>query len=190
MNIEEYYSLLGLKPGASISDIKKAYRAKALLYHPDRNQSQGAAEMFVRLSEAYQYLVNNQFSTRVTDAEREKAYAAWVDYRRKQAKEQAENYARASYAEFRKSDLFKSTQAIDGNMLVFGFLLSVMIICYSIYGYIYRVANATSEKEMPSLPLMLLSIAAGVIFLIVTTLYFLAWRADRKKEKTGKNQIS
>lgn len=33
----EPYSILGLQPGASETDIRKAYRAKSREYHPDKN---------------------------------------------------------------------------------------------------------------------------------------------------------
>jgi len=183
MTAIDCYSLLGLKQGASMAEIKKAYRIKALQYHPDKNESPDAAEMFVRITEAYQYLINDRHQAQVTEAEREKAYAAWVAYRSKQAKQEAESYAKSSFNEFRKSDLYKSSHSIDGNILVFGFILSILIICYSFYGYFYRVSHATTRQEMPSLALMLLSLAMGAVFLIITTLYFLAWREDKKKER-------
>jgi hypothetical protein len=187
MNITEYYSVLGLKQGASISEIKKAYRIKALQYHPDRNTSPDAAEMFVRVSEAYQYLIGHQgYYGRSINPDFEKNYAAWVEYRRERAKQEAENYARASFEEFKKSSLYKSAHSIDGNMLFFGFGLSIFIIVFSLYGYFYRVSVATSERDMPSLPLMLLTLVMGFSFLTVTILYFIAWRADKKSEKDGK----
>jgi hypothetical protein len=186
MNINDYYSLLGLPQGASLAEIKKAYRIKALQYHPDRNRAPDSAEMFVRISEAYQYLISHQSYQGKRNPDYEKNYEAWIEYRREKARHEAENYARASYAEFRKSSLYKSSQPIDGNILIFGFGLSILTIVYSFYGYFYRVAHATNEKEMPSLPIMLLTLAMGVTFLIVTILYFIAWRADIKREKDGK----
>lgn len=49
----ELYDILGVKPDATESDIKKAYRKKALQHHPDRG---GDPEMFKKLSGAYEIL--------------------------------------------------------------------------------------------------------------------------------------
>ena len=49
--------LLGLESGSSTDEIKKAFRKKSLIYHPDRNG--GNAEMFQRLVEAKERLLGN-----------------------------------------------------------------------------------------------------------------------------------
>lgn len=49
--------LLGLENGASNEDIKRAFRKKSLIYHPDRNG--GNTEMFQRLVEAKERLLGN-----------------------------------------------------------------------------------------------------------------------------------
>ncbi len=64
----DLYSLLGLAPGASSADIKRAYRRLARRYHPDINPGDRAAEsLYRRISEAYETLV---------DPERRRAYDA------------------------------------------------------------------------------------------------------------------
>jgi len=54
---EDYYEILGLSKGASAAEIKKAYRKKAIEYHPDKNQGDPKAEeMFKKAAAAYEVL--------------------------------------------------------------------------------------------------------------------------------------
>ncbi|HJO00399.1 MAG TPA: DnaJ C-terminal domain-containing protein [Nitrospinaceae bacterium] len=53
----DYYSLLGVTPGTSGGDLKKAYRKKAKEFHPDRNKDNPQAEeKFKEINEAYAVL--------------------------------------------------------------------------------------------------------------------------------------
>jgi len=54
--LKDYYSLLGLSPGASQKQIQKAFRRKAAPYHPDTNRDPGATAKFQEYVEAYQAL--------------------------------------------------------------------------------------------------------------------------------------
>jgi molecular chaperone DnaJ len=54
----DYYGVLGLGPGATDSDIKKAYRRLARDLHPDVNPDPGAKERFQEVSKAYQALTD------------------------------------------------------------------------------------------------------------------------------------
>lgn len=59
-NKRDYYEVLGISKGASIDEIKKAYRKLAMEYHPDRNKAAGAEEKFKEISEAYAVLSDDQ----------------------------------------------------------------------------------------------------------------------------------
>jgi len=62
----DYYEVLGVSRGATDAELKKAYRAKAMADHPDRNPDDPAAEeRFKEATEAYAVL---------SDAAKRKAY--------------------------------------------------------------------------------------------------------------------
>jgi len=55
----DYYEVLGVSKSATADELKKAYRKKALKYHPDRNpDDKEAEEKFKEAAEAYEILNN------------------------------------------------------------------------------------------------------------------------------------
>ena len=54
---EDFYDILGISKGATAAEIKKAYRKKAIQYHPDKNPDNKEAEAkFKQAAEAYEIL--------------------------------------------------------------------------------------------------------------------------------------
>lgn len=59
MEKRDYYEVLGVEKNASADEIKKAYRKKAIQYHPDKNPGdKEAEEKFKEAAEAYDVLSN------------------------------------------------------------------------------------------------------------------------------------
>ena len=53
------YTILEIEAGASISQIKKAYRRLSLVYHPDKNPGDAdKADIFMKIAKAYQALTD------------------------------------------------------------------------------------------------------------------------------------
>ncbi len=98
---EQYYRYLGLSPGASKSEIKKAFRTKVLKYHPDRNpQDPHSAQRFQEVLDAYDVLYYDKPRRRRGISARQKAReeeekvqrakeVAWEIYRERKAIEHA-----------------------------------------------------------------------------------------------------
>ena len=58
--MSDHYAALGLGSDASLADIKKAFRQKAALFHPDRNTAADASARFRAVQEAYDVLADPQ----------------------------------------------------------------------------------------------------------------------------------
>ena len=183
MNLQDYYRILGIKQNATDDEIKKAYRRKAMEYHPDRNSSPDSQEMFIRVTEAYEYLMSHPYRRNITEEEIMRNYQAWIDYRREEARRRAEAYAKASYSEFRKSPVYRSTTVIDGTIVFLGLILATMVIVTTVYGYIYRMRIADTPKEEPSMTLAAISLIIGFSYLIISIFYLSAWIARQKKKR-------
>jgi curved DNA-binding protein CbpA len=57
MRLKDYYKILEVHPSSSQQDIKRAYRQKAIKYHPDKNEGNVVAEEhFKEVQEAYHTL--------------------------------------------------------------------------------------------------------------------------------------
>lgn len=63
-NKRDYYEILGVGREADNGEIKKAYRKKAIQFHPDKNpDDESAAEKFREATEAYEVLKDSQKRT-------------------------------------------------------------------------------------------------------------------------------
>jgi hypothetical protein len=102
--MQDAYSILGLSKGASKDTIRKAYRKLAFEYHPDKNPSPEAKQQFIRITEAYDALMEGKTfrAGRSSTVQKEPKVKSREELRR----EKMMRYYEARQAQFRKVRAF------------------------------------------------------------------------------------
>lgn len=186
MNLPDYYRILDLQSDASIADIKKAYRVKARMYHPDLNHAPEARDKFIQATEAYEFLIANFNSITNDQEEFERKVEEWRKYRQYRSQQKAHAYARASYVQFQNSKLYRTTRLFDLTRIVFGLAISVIIIIYTIFGFIVKLKYPEDGYGNPVI-VFILMIMLGIIFLSTSLIYLKGYLEEsRRHRKKGR----
>jgi hypothetical protein len=183
MTINNYYEILGIQSNASIDDIKKAYRKKARLYHPDINPAPDAKDHFISITEAYEFLIANYQKNKTDDQLYQQAMDDWRKYRQDRSRKRASVYARSSYETFKSSKFYKTTRIFDRTSIIFSFIVSIMVLTYTVYGYFFRLKHPIPGLEKPSVFAFIMLLLLGMIFFIVSFIYLRAYQETSKKRK-------
>jgi curved DNA-binding protein len=76
---KNYYDILGLTPGASSEEIRRAYRILARRYHPDVNPGAESTEKFRAIAEAYEFLTDAKKKVSLDEIYSAQARTAFVE---------------------------------------------------------------------------------------------------------------
>ena len=183
MTITDYYKILGLQANSNIEEIKKAYRKKARLCHPDINPAPDAKDQFICITEAYDFLISNHEKIKTDEQAYQEAMEDWRKYRQDRSRKRATVYARASYVTFKKSKFYKTTRIFDGTSIIFSFVVSIMVLAYTIYGYSFRLKHPIPGMEKPSVFAFIMLLMLGMIFFVVSLIYLIAYQETSRKQK-------
>ena len=140
-----YYQVLGLDPGCSMTDIKRAYRVKAKLYHPDLNRSADAQEKFIEVNEAYEFFLARDYRARqaqveekMSTAEMQEMFNEWMRRERMRARARAARAAKKKFEEFRNSPLYRTSNLLSIGADYFVIFIGTLIILVPVFGVYYR----------------------------------------------------
>jgi hypothetical protein len=183
MTLTDYYEILGLQSNSTIEEIKKAYRKKARLYHPDINPAPDAKDHFISITEAYDFLIANHEKIKTDDQAYQQAMEDWRKYRQDRSRKRASVYARSSYGTFKNTNFYKTTRIFDGTTIIFSFAVSIMVLIYTVYGYIFRLKHPIPGLEKPSVFAFIMLLFLGMIFFVVSFIYLRAYQETAKKRK-------
>jgi len=187
MTLSDYYKILDLPFNASEEDIKRAYRKKARLFHPDVNNSANAGDMFIIVTEAYDFLISHQGESSSDEQAYNQSVEEWRKYRQDRSRQRAQAYSRASYTRFTSSKFYKSTRILDGTTIIFSFAMAVMVLIYTIFGFIFRLKHPFNELEKPPLFSFIFLLALSTILFTVSFIYLRTFIRQSKKRKKKRN---
>lgn len=183
MTVSDYYEILGLQAGSSVEEIKKAYRKKARLYHPDINNAPEAKDIFISATEAYEFLIANFNKLKTDEEDFRQAMDDWRKYRQSKAQRRAKVYARASYNTFTNTKFYKTTRILDGTTIIISLIISIIVLIYSVYGYFFRLSHPIPGIKKPTVFVFIMFLMLGAIFFAISFIYLKAYIETNKKHK-------
>ncbi|MGB8491020.1 MAG: DnaJ domain-containing protein [Bacteroidales bacterium] len=187
MLLADYYAALGLPSGSSIEEVKKAYRKKAREYHPDINHSPDATDQFIRVTEAYDFLIAHD-GKKISDQEDyDLIMNEWRKYRQERSRQRAAYYARSSFSQFRNSKYYRSTRILNGSSIIFNFAISIMIFTYTILGFIIRIRHPLPDDKKPPFFSFIILLTLSIILFSVSVIYLKAYIETIKKHRRKNN---
>lgn len=159
-------------------DIKRAYRKKAKLYHPDRSGDPNTREKFIEVNEAYEILMQkdqyvreaiNRYQKKNGEPEptkphRDPRYRPKAEQPfRDNSRQRAETYADMRFREFEKTPIYKTAVAFNS---FFNYLLVLIGGLMVISPFIEYFKLGPQPEEIESRGFQFLPLVFGVAFLI------------------------
>lgn len=143
--INKYYQILGVPETATLEEVKKAYRNKARLLHPDKNKAANAKDQFILLHEAYEYITDvktGKIHQVIPDIGEQlnNVHEIWEKIKAQAVREEARKKAEKKYLRFLKeAEEFKQYYILNLALNIFFVALSIgFIIILPILGFVYN----------------------------------------------------
>ena len=166
--MHKYYLILGLKYGASSTEIKKAYYKLSKEIHPDINSSPSAIQEFIKINEAYEILLNIRKPTYTLPIRKKKKVSKeWLEEQKKKAKFEAARKLKMKREAYLKS-IRKETYVKDAFKVFQFYIITLIFFAIVIFGsYAMRPDDESFPKERLYLFVKLFGGIATIMFLLV-----------------------
>jgi len=173
--MNQYYAILDLTEGATIAEIKKAYRRKAKEYHPDVSSLPNAKELFIKATEAYEYLVRLKLLEENKEKTPSGKNETWIYSSAAETINRAQHFAQMSYRDFSKTSYYKATRV--ANIAYFYLSLGTgVVILFSVFmGLMHQLADPQTPFVTYFIDFMTFIIA--LVFIIFSMLHLIDLRA-------------
>jgi hypothetical protein len=188
MTVADYFEVLGIASTSSLDEIKKAYRKKAREFHPDINHESGAKDIFISVTEAYEFLMTYRQKLLTDQEAYDKAMDDWRKYRQDRSRYRAHVYARAPYSKFKDTNFYKTTRIFDGTTIIFSMVISIMVLVNTIFGYIYRIHHPLPGIKKPTVTMLIILTIFGMFLFVVSFIYLKVYFQTKSKSGTGNEE--
>src|SRR5664279_4923738 len=142
MEFQFYYKILGIPESADIEQLKKAYREKVKLYHPDVSVLPDAQELFISLTEAYEVLLRRltiqmeskkSKTAQLYNPELDEIQKQWLKAQMDRIHQRAYAQSKMKFEEFKKTPTYRATKALSklADYLIFCFGFSIIVMAFS-----------------------------------------------------------
>jgi len=192
--VYDYYKILEVPRNANSEDIRRAYRNKAKLVHPDVNDSPKAQEVFVVVTEAYEVLMDEQkrymhdiklnyIDTAREEAERKKQYygSSVKNDTYTNFNHDWSNFEKVAYKEKTDEEYFNRSPFFYNLFFASGMLIGFIIISVTLIG---------TFRHLWPFPFILISVTGFILvkegwkgIMKKKSLLFFFLRVFRKKER-------
>ncbi len=182
----EYYRILDVTPDHTMDEVKKAFRAKAKKYHPDINRQPGSHDQFIRITEAYEFIIRQlkmEARSRVYDTNAQQSnyhhnfMREWMQQERERIRKQAAREAKMNYEKYMNSRAFKTTNTLNSIVDYFALFFGLLIILGAIYG-----VRQLRETEDLNFNRILMAICLFIVGLIIFVFTFSHIFLDKEKK--------
>ena len=137
----EYYKTLGLPTGASRKEIKRAFRKKAMLTHPDKNPDPNAKILFSEINTAYEILTGQRSLPKHVHHQshsEQKHYKAKKETKRATRRERMREARRKKEEAYKKSPEFKKHLAIGILLDQIGYFIAILALLSIPFIFFYK----------------------------------------------------
>lgn len=141
--MNRYYQILGLQQGASLSQIKAAYRRLVKRYHPDISTLPNAEEKFIEVQKAYDILTEYLArKTRKPNSSGKHSTVNKQNSKEKRSEKRAAQYAKMNYKKFKSEqrvyEKMKRSLALRIFSVLF-VLLGVIVLLFMFFSPVFMI---------------------------------------------------
>ncbi len=176
-----YYRLLDISSEAGLEEIKRAYRKKAKLYHPDLNLPSSSREKFIEITKAYEYFIErkkrSKYATYTNTKASYKKAKKKTQRGSRHPRDRATRYSKMKYTTYKK----ENTAFTDEHnfwkyrLLYYGMQVVVYTGLFAVFFFVLMAYLRSSNN------VVLLGMVCLLIYIIIKVYQqFKLWKLDFK----------